>query len=193
MTCGIYRLEFPNGKFYYGSAIDVDRRLAQHKKDLRAGKHCNPQMQFTFNKYGSFEFEQIVTCAPHTRLLWEQSYLDEFVGNCECLNVNTKASGGGANKGRRFPNRKKAGPMSPEHKAKIAAAMKGKPKTAAAAAKTAAAKVGKPRDAETKAKLSAALTGKVQSDETKAKRAASLAAARAAKKAAGLPWKRGDN
>ena len=185
MNCGIYRIEFPNGAFYYGSSLDTGKRAARHKSDAHAGKHNNPRFQLTFDKYGDFTWEHLVSCDPLTRYLWEQSYLDEFVGHADCINAHLQARGGGANKGRKFPNRKKAGAMPPEQRAKIAEALRGQPKSPEAVAKATAAKVGRPRSDETKAKLIAANKGKVQSDETKAKRVASVRAFHARKKAGG--------
>jgi hypothetical protein len=71
--------------------------------------------------------------------------------------------------------------LSPETKAKLAAALRGKTHSPEAKAKIGAAFRGKPLAPETKAKLAAALRGRTVSPETKAKIRASWVARRAAK------------
>ena len=54
---GIYKItNLENNKFYIGSAKDLYDRLASHKKDLRANKHCNIYLQRSYNKYGADSF-----------------------------------------------------------------------------------------------------------------------------------------
>lgn len=47
------------GDFYIGSAQSFARREWQHRYDLKRGKHKNPHMQASWNKYGeeAFVFE----------------------------------------------------------------------------------------------------------------------------------------
>ena len=68
-----------------------------------------------------------------------------------------------------------SGPLSPETKAKMAAAKTGKKRSPETRAKIGAARTGKKRSPETKAKMAAAKTGKKRSPETKAKIAAAHA------------------
>lgn len=55
---GIYFiLNTINGKFYIGSAADLDQRWRTHKSYLNLNKHNNSYLQYSWNKYGSDSFE----------------------------------------------------------------------------------------------------------------------------------------
>lgn len=59
---GIYRiLNLENNKCYYGSSLDLDKRLYEHKRNLRLGQHDNKHLQSSWNKYteDSFQFDII--------------------------------------------------------------------------------------------------------------------------------------
>jgi group I intron endonuclease len=59
---GIYKIiNAVDGKFYIGSAADIDDRWSVHKSLLRNGKHANRHLQSSWKKYGeeSFQFEVI--------------------------------------------------------------------------------------------------------------------------------------
>ena len=68
MKSGIYKItNVKNGKFYIGSAKDIDRRWWEHKNDLKKNKHKNPKLQHAWDFYGenSFEFiilENVIEC-----------------------------------------------------------------------------------------------------------------------------------
>lgn len=60
---GIYKITNKvNGKFYIGSSRNIDKRLREHKRELRLNIHINPHLQSAWNKYGSenFTFEIIL-------------------------------------------------------------------------------------------------------------------------------------
>lgn len=60
MTCGIYRLfNSKNNASYIGSAINIEKRIKRHAKDLLNGTHHNIKLLADFNIYGKdvFEFE----------------------------------------------------------------------------------------------------------------------------------------
>lgn len=63
MTQGIYKIEAPSGNFYIGSSVKIERRFAQHKRDLRKGNHVNEFLQRAAKKYGidCLTFEIIAT------------------------------------------------------------------------------------------------------------------------------------
>ena len=81
MKSGIYKItNVKNGKFYIGSAKDIDRRWWEHKNDLKKNKHINPKLQHAWDFYGetNFEFiilENVIECELFKR---EQFYLDMF-------------------------------------------------------------------------------------------------------------------
>ena len=56
---GIYCIEnLSNGKKYYGSSMNIDWRLEQHRRGLRKGNHINVYLQRSYNVHGinSFSF-----------------------------------------------------------------------------------------------------------------------------------------
>lgn len=56
MTIAAYVLFDPNtNSYYFGSSGDVDKRLAQHFSDLRAGRHHCAPLQVLWDKYGALE------------------------------------------------------------------------------------------------------------------------------------------
>lgn len=70
---GIYKITNKiNGKFYIGSSNNLRKRLQDHKRELRAGKHTNKHLQASWNKYGedSFDFEvlEIVSDGTNEKL-----------------------------------------------------------------------------------------------------------------------------
>jgi hypothetical protein len=77
MTCGIYRLTFPSGRFYIGKSIDIDKRWKQHFDDFEAGKHTR-LMQPEFNKYRQYEQEVICECHSDYLTILEDSYIARF-------------------------------------------------------------------------------------------------------------------
>lgn len=53
----IYMIECKgNGKKYIGSSINVDRRLIDHKNELKRGVHKNEYLQSSWKKYGEESF-----------------------------------------------------------------------------------------------------------------------------------------
>ena len=65
MTSGIYVITHPKAKgSYVGKAANFDRRWGQHLDDLRAGEHCNHNLQKIANTYGvqSLRFKVLEEC-----------------------------------------------------------------------------------------------------------------------------------
>lgn len=145
----IYRItNMITEQYYIGSAVSFERRVWNHKTDLRRGVHKNPRMQAAWNKYGAdaFVFEVLEEVpVGEDMLVWEDKHLIEHVGKRECYNVNTSATAPRLG----IPHRpeslaqmstsrtgKAAGPnhyrygqiVSAEVREKIGAAQRGKPK-----------------------------------------------------------------
>lgn len=79
MTMGIYRINGPKNCVYFGSSVNVERRLVEHKKDLRNNKHHSKHMQRHYNKYGidALTFSIVETVENEKDLVnVEQDYLD---------------------------------------------------------------------------------------------------------------------
>lgn len=91
---GIYRIVcVKNGRYYYGSTKNVNRRWNAHKQQLRKGAHSNPIIQRSWNKHGeeSFRIELIEMVTDGKLLEAEQIYLDKYVGKSNCMNVAKNA------------------------------------------------------------------------------------------------------
>lgn len=58
---GIYCIiNTTNNKRYIGYSIDISRRWATHKRDLKNNKHENAHLQNSYNKYGADSFKYYV-------------------------------------------------------------------------------------------------------------------------------------
>jgi group I intron endonuclease len=77
---GIYEIiNLVNGKRYVGSAVRIEGRWKEHRRDLRAGRHKNRHLQNAWIKYGEAAFEfRVLEIVPRLGLLIEreQAHLD---------------------------------------------------------------------------------------------------------------------
>lgn len=90
---GIYRIKNKtNGKCYYGSSKNIERRWKTHLNQLRNNKHINSFLQNAWNKYGedNFIFEIVEECELEGLFGIEQKYIDD----CGDYNIGLKAIGG---------------------------------------------------------------------------------------------------
>lgn len=81
MASGIYAIRNEvSGKMYVGSAIDIARRHAKHRYQLRTGKHPSKHLQASWDKYGEevFEFAVLEECDSHLLIEREQHWIDEL-------------------------------------------------------------------------------------------------------------------
>jgi len=90
---GVYEIEIAGHK-YYGSSVNVDARKKNHISKLRSGNHRNQRLQRCFDKYGedAIFFKILILCDEDSILEEEQKYLDENVGNDNCLNFCKSAT-----------------------------------------------------------------------------------------------------
>jgi|APSaa5957512535_1039671.scaffolds.fasta_scaffold05224_11 hypothetical protein len=126
--------------YYGGRTTCYKRRWVTHLRDLKRGKHKNAHMQAVFNKYGVFRVGAVPTNADLTEA--EQAWLDEHHGKPRCVNLSPHADGGFV------------GEMTPERRANIAAAQRGKKQSPETIEKRAAAHRGRKNTPETIAKMS---------------------------------------
>lgn len=90
----IYRItNMMNDKYYIGSSQSFERRVWQHKNDLKRGVHKNPKLQAAWTKYGedAFVFEILETVPDDQQLQVEDTYLVQHLDNPLCYNINRYA------------------------------------------------------------------------------------------------------
>ncbi len=86
---GVYKIACTaTGKFYIGSAKDIQHRLARHKSDLSRNVHHNALLQRAVNKYGKdmFEFEILEFIDDTESLLKREQYYLDTLNPCD-INV----------------------------------------------------------------------------------------------------------
>lgn len=155
---GIYEIvNRANGKRYIGSAKSFARRWAVHRCNLRKGKHHSTYLQSAWNKYGeaNFEFRILNTCDVSELVAAEQEAIDTIRPE---YNMSPTA---GSTIGVEF---------SPERRAKISAALKGRKRDPAVVESTASKLRGRKLPAERIAHLigNTHALGSKPSDEVRA-------------------------
>lgn len=185
-SSGIYQIRNSvNGKLYVGSAVNVDRRFREHRQRLDRKCHHSSKLQRAWNKYGADVFKfTVVECVPVADLICREQYWLDLTQSASDAGYNCCGTAGSNLGVKRTPETlakmsawqigRKIGPMSPEHKQKIARTMVGKRKTTAWREALSAAHKGRPKSASHRAKLSLAATGFKHSAETKARISANL-------------------
>lgn len=152
MTSGVYRItNTSTGKVYIGSAVSIKRRWGGHRRQFMRGENSR-FLQRAWNAYGAdaFRFDTVLFCAPKDLLMYEQIVMDFHRSYDHSLGYNIAPTAGSL----------LGTKLSPETKAKIGAAGRGRKFTAEHRSKIAAAKLGVRRPAEVCAKVSASKKGK---------------------------------
>lgn len=131
---GIYSITSPSGKRYIGSAVNIKHRWGQHRSMLIRGAHHCKALQRAYIKYhGDFVWSVLVLC-PKEELIREEQQQMDWAGVGTLYNANPVA---GSMLGFRHTQETKdkisavqagtvRGEYSPEHKAAISLARKGK-------------------------------------------------------------------
>lgn len=114
---GVYQIyNTETNKRYIGSSINIEERLKQHKRNLKANKHCNQHLQNAWNKYQDYLiFEALEYCEPDQCLKLEQKYIDYYDSANREFGYNIDAQANSAGKH-----------LSEETKQKLSAIHKGK-------------------------------------------------------------------
>jgi len=176
---GVYRVvNTVTDTTYIGSAVNIQRRLEDHRARLNRGKHANRHLQRSWDKHGeaAFVFESLVECSVETRKDREQRFIDAYIDHGMKI-YNQRPSGPGSVEwlGRTHTD---------ESKAKISAANKGRVRSEEDCSRsraTALAMMADPErkarntkrlrmnwhDPEIRAKMVAGMRGVLRSDETK--------------------------
>ena len=192
MASGIYRIKnLETGALYIGQTAQAfAKRWHNHRWELGAGCHHNEHLQNSYNKHGKDAFEYKVLEVIPQGDMSDKEFLD-YMNEREVIlieehgafsNGYNKTEGGGGSGGHRHTPETKAKmsaankgkKLSEEHKAKLSAALKGKKKSAEHRANIIAALTGNKMSDETKAKMSRSMSGRACSEETKAKISKSL-------------------
>ena len=157
--CGIYEIvNTINSKRYTGSAVDIPDRWRCHRKDLRSVDcHHSRSLQRAWNKYGedAFEFRVLLYCDPIKEIMVEE-FEQRAIDQKSEYNICKVA---GSNLGMKF------GPPSEEHRAKNAAAQRGRKHSKETRDKIGASQKGRKISKEHRAKISAAKMGVKMSAE----------------------------
>jgi group I intron endonuclease len=91
--CGIYKItNIVNKKYYIGSAINVKKRINEHKSSLMKNKHYNSHLQSSYNKYGAsnFIYEIIETAKNENIIECEQYWIDTLDANNNIKGYNKR-------------------------------------------------------------------------------------------------------
>ncbi len=169
------------GKIYIGSTVLLQKRLGEHRKALRAGRHHSVLLQRAFDKYGEadFLFGVLVICDPADCLLYEQIFLDHFRSATPQNGYNICPTAGNS-LGRpvtpelraNMSRAKKGVPQPPESNKKRSAALKGRtrpPRTKEHAEAIAKGLLGHKHTDQAKRNMGNSHKGKKHSSEAKAK------------------------
>jgi group I intron endonuclease len=163
-VCGIYCIErISDSAVYVGQSMACRSRINQHKHHLRKGNHRNTRLQRAYNKHGeeSFMFRVLEICDANSLDEREQFHLDKArSGGLVVFNMGDVAA---------CPNRgRKLGPLSDEHRLKIANAVKGYKKSPEECLAIAERARGRKTTDETKEKQRQAKLGRKLTDEHRA-------------------------
>ena len=184
---GVYAIRHKDsGRVYVGSAKDIHARWAGHVRDLERGRHGNSYLQNAWSRHGSdaFEFVIIETCDADERIVREQAHIDFYRAADRSCGFNISQMAGltiPSKEGcERIAASKLGLPRSPETRAKLSKAQRGKTLSPETCAKISASGLGKkrpPRSPEWRAKQSAGKTGRKRgpySEEHRARISAAL-------------------
>lgn len=185
MYSGVYAIVHrESGRWYVGQSQNIRKRWNEHRRILQQGTHHNDPLQAAWTKYGEDAFDFVVLILAPVHLLndLEQAYLDDpetsYFNVARCAeapargmlgskrSLETRAKISAALKGK---------PRSDEHCRRISSSKKGKPLPSgrkcsnATRAKIGAANRGKRHTAEARAKMSASHRGRKHTPETRVK------------------------
>jgi group I intron endonuclease len=160
---GIYKITFPKGHYYIGSATNLKKRTACHICQMENGKHFNKWVQRVFDKHGSSEIKlEIIEIVNDSALLvaTEQKYIDAHIADKKCMNICPTAGSAIGRKVSRKTRDKIAQKamgriMSIETRAKMSDALRNRR--------------GEKRPPETGKKIAEKAKGRIVSDDTKLK------------------------
>jgi group I intron endonuclease len=167
-NCGIYVIEFDNGKTYVGQSMELSTRVKRHGYAAQAGR--GSLVHKAMRKHG-YKVRVVANCCVDELTSLE----DELIGQFNAMapngyNLRTGDKHGPLTEQHRenMSKARKGKPMSPEAYAAYRAGRKTMQWTDAGRAAVAAARRVAPMSDEQKQKISAAHKGRPKSEETKA-------------------------
>lgn len=151
-----------SGKFYIGSARDLERRRGEHFRSLVRGQHYNKPLQRAWNKYGEsvFKFRILLYCNKSNLLFFEQRTLDTYKAHYGWRNLYNTCPFAGSAMGRE---------VSKKTRAKISASNTGKTHSQETLKKLSMAKLGVKRSDAARERIRVTSTGRWHTEEAKAK------------------------
>src|SRR5690606_38443224 len=81
---GIYKItNLINNKVYVGQSVQLNKRILEHKRELKNNIHYNTYLQRSYNKYGAnnFSFEIIENCAEGELYLRENNWIKFYISH----------------------------------------------------------------------------------------------------------------
>lgn len=145
MKSGIYRiLNCLNGHCYIGSSVNIVRRWKGHLKGLQLGKHGNQRLQRAFDKYGEENFVFEVIEETEDLIAREQFYLDTSHPEYNISPTARNCAGTIHSEENRQRMSAAQSNRSPDTRARISAAHKGKHHSPETRQKLSAINKGKP-------------------------------------------------
>ena len=181
---GIYCIvNLANEKRYVGQSVSIKKRIAEHLRHLRKGKHGCKHLQAAFNKYGELFFEyKILEICEKGELTKREQYWMDFFGYDETYNT---APAAGSNAGMKASEETRA-KLSGENHPLYGKTGEDHPRYGKAHSAETRAKIsvsllgennpnfGKSKTMEQRAKISAALIGNIITVATRAKLSAKM-------------------
>ena len=130
----VYLLTFANGTYYYGSSVNPSRRYKEHKSlNEKKTNKKNRLLCNVWNKYGDPKMEIVgIYQTSEDMIDAEQFYINVSIGDRDNLNINKKADRPPSKFGYKHSaetiEKMKSKTITEEHKSKVSAFMKGRPK-----------------------------------------------------------------
>lgn len=81
--CGIYKLNYPNGKIYIGLSRDIRRRMYEHNNTKRLQNHFQSPCDLAILKYGPFTEIEILEFVNEDKLSEREQYWINFYNSTD--------------------------------------------------------------------------------------------------------------
>lgn len=123
---GIYIISI-GFKCYIGQSVNIQNRIADHKKSLKAGRHKNPHLQNLYNKYKEFSYKVLWVGRKEFLTVIEQCYINIYPNSINIRTASTQILS--EEHKRNISKANKISPLVKESLKKAQEASRSKPKT----------------------------------------------------------------